>query len=451
MTVDALSLSEAVAERERILTDFLETHQDRLARACLDMAKAFVRGGVLIPFGVGAAATDAAHVAVEFMHPVIVGKRALPAVAPTNDPTSASRAEVLGRHGDIALSISHGTEDAAAAAFLGAARRSGMLTIALQAGEPTAQADHVLAVASADPAIVQEVQETAYHVLWELVHVFFEHPGLLDEACITCGDVAVEAVVVEVEGPRALVERDGVREEVAVDLVEDVRRGDRLLCHAGVALERTARDDPPPEARDTGFLYPFLESEERDAEAVFADVRASSVRKGQDVMALRRAIDLQAVAATAAMVREALEDGGRLLVFGNGGSATDAQDLAADALHQGWPAIALVNDSATVTAVANDVGFDNVFARQVIALGRRLDVAVAITTSGSSPNVLAGLDEAHRRQMRTIAITGYSGGAVGGLPFVDHLLMVEGDYIPRLQEAHATIYHLILDAVGSAT
>jgi D-sedoheptulose 7-phosphate isomerase len=297
--------------------------------------------------------------------------------------------------------------------------------------------------------IVQEVQETAYHVLWELVHVFFEHPGLLDEACITCGDVAVEAVVVEVESQRALVARDGAREEVAVDFIEDVRRGDRLLCHAGVALERTARDDPPPGAQDTGFLYPFLESEERDAEAVFADVRASSVRKGQDVIALRRAIDLKEVAATAAVVRDALEDGGRLLVFGNGGSATDAQDLAADALHKGWPAVALVNDAATVTAVANDVGFDNVFARQVIALGRPLDVAVAITTSGSSPNVLTALDEAHRRQLRTIAITGYSGGAAAGLPFADHLLMVEGDYIPRLQEAHATIYHLLLDAVGS--
>ena len=450
MTAHALSLADAVAERERVLTGFLERHQDQLARACHDMARAFARGGVLIPFGTGAAATDAAHVAVEFMHPVIVGKRALPSLAPTNDPARASRLEVLGRPGDIALTIAHRPDDPKTAAFLATAGRRGLLTLALAPQGAAPEADHAFLVDSDDPAIVQEVQETAYHVLWELVHVFFEHPGLLDEACITCGDVAIEVVVVEVEGVRALVESEGVREEVAVDLVPDVCVGDRLLCHAGVALERTGRGEPPA-AEATGFLYPFLDAQETDADAVLADVRASTVHKGQDVIALRRGIDLEAIAAAGRSVRSALDGGGRLLCFGNGGSATDAQDLAADALARGWGAVALGNDSATITAVANDVGFENVFARQLIALGSSRDVAVAISTSGTSPDIIAGLHEAHRRHMLTVAITGYDGGAVAKLPFVDHLLVIDGDYIPRLQEAHATMYHLLLDVAGSAS
>ena len=443
MTAHATSVAEAITERERVLSEFLQSHQDSIARACLDMARAFARGGVLIPFGTGAAATDAAHVAVEFMHPVVVGKRALPAVAPTNDPARATR---IGRAGDIGLSIAHGASDAKAGAFLAAARRDGLLTVALEGGQPGAVADHVLVVPSHDPGIVQEVQETAYHVLWELVHVFFEHPGLLDEACITCGDVAVEADVVEIAGMRAVVGRDGAREEIAVDLVDDVRVGDRLLCHAGVALERLARAEVS--AQTANFLYPFLERRETDVETVMADVRASSLAKGRDVIALRRTIDLDSVAAAAVELRRSLDAGARLLTFGNGGSSTDAQDLAADAASNGWPAIALVNDVATVTAVANDVGFENVFARQIISLARAGDVAIAISTSGSSANVLAALEEAHRRRMLTVAIVGYDGGRAATLPWIDHLLTVDGDYVPRLQEAQATMYHLLLELAG---
>ena len=100
---------------------------------------------------------------------------------------------------------------------------------------------------------------------------------------------------------------------------------------------------------------------------------------------------------------------------------------------------------ATITAVGNDVGFDNVFSRQLIALGRAGDVALAITTSGSSANIVAGLEEAHRRKMLTCAITGYDGGRLAELGWLDHLIVVRGDYIPRLQEAHATVYHLLVE------
>ena len=421
-------VASAIAARERVLSEFLEAEQDRIARACYDMAKAFNAGATLIPYGHGAAASDAAHVAVEFMHPVIVGKRALPAVA---DPR-------IGRAGDIALAISHGASDAKAAAFLKAATARGLLTIAFTAGEQ-ADADHVLAVHSDDPVLVQEVQETAYHVLWELVHVFFEHPGLLNDSCITCGDVAVEVDVVEVYGDTAVVARGGARETVAIELVPDVGPGDRLLAHAGVALEKL-------EGESTAFLYPFLEREEDDLEAVLADVRRSTVAKGGDVIALRRGIDVDAVERAGTALRERLDAGGRLFTFGNGGSATDAQDMAIDAVERGWPAVALTADSATVTAVANDVGFDNVYSRQLIALASARDVAVGISTSGASGNVLAGLEEAHGRGLMTIAIAGYGGGRMAELPWLDHLLVVDGDYVPRLQEAQATIYHLLLCA-----
>lgn len=198
----------------------------------------------------------------------------------------------------------------------------------------------------------------------------------------------------------------------------------------------------------TGFLYPFLGAEEKDLDAVLADVEASTLRKGQDVVELRRSIDVDAVVECGMAIRERLERGGRLIAFGNGGSSTDAQDVAGDCLARGWPAVALTNDAATITAVGNDVGYDKVFARQLIPLARAEDVALAISTSGSSLNVIAGLEEAHRRQMLTCAITGYDGGRLRELPWLDHLFIVPSDYIPRLQEAHATIYHLLLDVIG---
>jgi D-sedoheptulose 7-phosphate isomerase len=425
-----------------------------LARACLAMARSFSRGGTLIALGAGSAATDAAHAAVEFMHPVIVGKRALPALALGNDPTGLSTLAGLARPGDIALVISHHRDDAASSRLLANARDRGLLTIALGAGElpgsgsaASPGADHTFLVASDDPAIVQEVQETGYHVLWELVHVFFEQPGLLDddagEACITCGDVAVEARVVELSGDTAVIERGAAREQVAVELVEDVAVGDRLLCHAGVALERL----PAAEAADpTSFLYPFLHGSGGDLDAVLADVEASTMRKAEEVDELRAAIDPGAVARCAAELRERCGAAGRLIAFGNGGSATDAQDIAADALARGLPAIALGNDAATVTAVANDVGFEQAFARQLIALGRPGDIAVAISTSGGSPNLIAGLTEAHRRGMVTVGLAGHDGGRLAQLDWLDHLFVVASEHVPRIQEAQATIYHLLLDA-----
>jgi D-sedoheptulose 7-phosphate isomerase len=169
-----------------------------VADACHAMALRFHRGGKLITFGTGGSSPDAQHVAVEFVHPVIVGKRALPAISLTTDVATltgvaaregmaqifAYQIRYLAEPADIALGISADGNDPSVLAGLQAARDLGLLTIALAGGDGGAiaaspAADHLLLARSADPRIVKEIQVTEYHVLWELVHVFFEQPGLL--------------------------------------------------------------------------------------------------------------------------------------------------------------------------------------------------------------------------------------------------------------------------------
>ncbi len=172
---------------------FFAVHADLVSRACLDMARRFQRGGRLLVFGEGAEATDAQHVAVEFVHPVIVGKRALPAIALTSDVallTGLARGgessgsftrvlQILGREQDIAMGISRDAGGPSILSTLTAAQELGMLTIGLtgQCGMASRETpvDFAFAVPSDDPLVVQEVHETLYHVLWELVHIFFEH------------------------------------------------------------------------------------------------------------------------------------------------------------------------------------------------------------------------------------------------------------------------------------
>jgi D-sedoheptulose 7-phosphate isomerase len=415
MKVDYTTIERLYQDRADVVRSFFAAEAERLASLCHLLARRFARGGRLIAFGAGAAATDAQHVSVEFVHPVIVGKRALPAIALANDgPTLLGSSlidstgffgrqlEILGSSEDIALGIVHGQEDPGRAAVAEGLRRAaamGMLTIWLSAdGESQDGPWDRFAVPSSDPFVIQEVHETLYHVLWELVHVFFEHKGLL---------------------------------------------GDR----------------PAGRTHDTGrssFLYPFLAEAESNFERVLDEVRRSIIRKAEDVVEMRAASmggnTLSVVATTvAARVRE----GGKVLAFGNGGSATDAQDFVTDLMvpPKGLapvPAISLTNEEAVVTAVGNDVGFDNVFARQIIAYGEATDVAVAISTSGGSRNVVAAIEEARRRGLLTIGLAGYGGGRLAEI--CDVTLAVHGDYIPRIQEAQATHYHVLrglLDELGS--
>jgi D-sedoheptulose 7-phosphate isomerase len=180
----------------------------KVASACHAMAAAFHQGGKLIAFGIGGSSTDAQHVAVEFVHPVIVGKRALPAISLTTDVATvtglaaqqgldevfAHQIRYLAEPADIALGISADANSRAVLAGLEAARALGLLTIALIGGDGDGQrggalatspaVQHLIVARSADPRIVKELQVTAYHVLWELVHVFFEQPGVLEPGVV---------------------------------------------------------------------------------------------------------------------------------------------------------------------------------------------------------------------------------------------------------------------------
>ncbi len=205
------------------------------------------------------------------------------------------------------------------------------------------------------------------------------------------------------------------------------------------------------------LFYPFLfAGGTASAEDVLAQVRHSTLDKCREVIALRRATLAncgdQIVAAGVAMA-QAFAAGATLLAFGNGGSTTDAQDLVADLSAPPWPdcrplpAIALTNDIAVVTAVGNDVGFDNVCARQVIAFGRAGDIAVGISTSGNSINVLVALEQAKKQGLLTIAIAGYDGGNVSRSAAVDFCITAPSDHIPRIQEAQATAYHALIEVI----
>jgi D-sedoheptulose 7-phosphate isomerase len=200
----------------------------------------------------------------------------------------------------------------------------------------------------------------------------------------------------------------------------------------------------------TGFLYPFIESEERDAAGLLADLAASARSKMAESHELRVATLERCVGslelAGAAMAR-CFGAGGRLFAFGNGGSATDA-DSAVELFRdppdgRALPALSLVDDRAVLTALANDVGFDLVFSRQLIAHAQPGDIALGFSTSGDSLNVLTAFEEASRRHLLTIGLCGYARAAMARSDAVQHCLVVESESVHRIQEAQdALIFEL---------
>ena len=195
-------------------------------------------------------------------------------------------------------------------------------------------------------------------------------------------------------------------------------------------------------------LYPFLYAGGGDLNAVMEEVRRSTVAKTAEIAdgRLRACADDMAGRFSA---------GGRLLAFGNGGSSTDAQEMATLFLHPGGgmralPAFCLSNDTAVVTALCNDIGVDVVFSRQVAAFGRHADIAVALSTSGNSENLLRGLAEAGQRGMLTVGIAGYDGGKMAELDRIDHLFVAPSTSIHRIQEAQTTIYHALWELTLAA-
>jgi D-sedoheptulose 7-phosphate isomerase len=209
---------------------------------------------------------------------------------------------------------------------------------------------------------------------------------------------------------------------------------------------------------DTGgssFLYPFLGQQEHDLDAVLSDVKASVLLKAEEISELRTQTlrgNREEIAAAAAALRASLDRGGRMLVLGNGGSATDAMDAAAD-MHcppHGWPpraALDLTEDTSIITAIANDIGTEAIFMRQVIAHGRKGDVLLAMSTSGNSKNVIAALAEARKRALVTVAMVGYDGGKVAQERLADHVVVTGSEHIPRIQEAQASAWHAIRELV----
>ncbi len=385
----AIRCHKELLRRNAIFESFFEAEAPRLAEACHEMSRRFLAGGRLLAFGNGSAATDAEHVSVEFVHPVIVGKRALPALDVGAD--FEKRLPVVLRPEDMVMGFAFPEADEAVERALQVARERGALTFALtgEAGE--------YSFAPPDEAFVsQEVFELLYHVLWETVHVYFEH-----------------------------------REQ----------------------------------GHDVGassFLYPFLGKGEQPLEEVVKDVQGSMLQKMHETNRLRAAAaetEAGAVSEVAAAIAGRLDVGGKVIAFGNGGSATDANDLVADCVDpppgmEAVPAISLSAEPANITAIANDIGTEAVFARQLIAHARPEDVAVAFSTSGGSRNILSALAEARRRGLLTVAILGYDGGRILSEGLADNTIVVRSDYIPRIQEVQASIYHVLralVDDLGKET
>ncbi|MGH9406957.1 MAG: SIS domain-containing protein [Terriglobia bacterium] len=378
-----IRVEEQLLDRNRLCEHFFSREAERLASACREMAERFLRGGRLLAFGRGPYQTDAQHVSVEFVHPVIVGKRALPAL--DLSAFFQDGLEVILRPEDVVMGFGPPAGDPEVRHALEAGRARGAMTFAL----PGREGSYAVEAATEDAFIHQEIIEILYHTLWETVHVFFEH---------------------------------------------------RELGH---------------EVGESEFLYPFLGRQKQETGGVVAEVAKSIRIKVEDDAKLRAQVAAEETAQinkTVRAMRERIRAGGKLILFGNGGSATDANDWAIDCVlppagYRPIPAISLSLEPANITAIANDVGTDVVFLRQLIAQARPEDVAVGISTSGGSRNVIAALEEARKRGLLTVALLGCGGGEIMRRGLADWPLVVHSDYIPRIQEVQASIYHTICAAL----
>jgi D-sedoheptulose 7-phosphate isomerase len=376
-------IEERLLERNRVSQRFFPRESERLATSCQQMAERFLRGGRLLAFGRGQYATDAQHVSVEFVHPVIVGKRALPAL----DLSIAFKEwlPALIRPDDIVMGFGPPEGDAEVIEAIRSIGGRGVQIFALGGGA----GDYTLEPPSSDPFIHQEIVEVLYHTLWETVHVFFEH---------------------------------------------------RELGH---------------DVGESAFLYPFLGQQKQDTSGVIAQVADSIRAKAADDERLREQVaarQAEQIMRAAHAMQSRVDRGGALIFFGNGGSATDANDWALDCVtskpgFRPIPAISLSMEPANLSAIANDIGTDAIFLRQLIAHARPADVAVAISTSGGSANVIAAIAEARKRGLLTVALLGYDGGEVARRGLADFPIVVRSDYIPRIQEVQASIYHVMLEAL----
>jgi len=372
--------------RNAIFESFFARESTRLATACREMSERFLQGGRLLAFGRGPYATDAQHVSVEFVHPVIVGKRALPALDLSLN--FQPWLDALVHPQDMLMGFGPPEGDPEVWAALHAARQRGAMTFAL----PGNEGSYFTSAGASDAFIHQEVIEVLYHVLWETVHVFFEH---------------------------------------------------RELGH---------------DVGEAEFLYPFLGKQKQETKDVAAEVAASidlKVRNDSELREQAAREQSELIGEATSVIRERLQRGGKLILFGNGGSATDANDFALDCVmppagYAPIPAISLSMEPANLSAIANDVGQELIFVRQLIAHAQPNDVAVGISTSGGSANILLALEEARKRNLLTVALLGYDGGEVVRRNLADFPIVVRCDYIPRIQEVQASVYHVLRESLEVA-
>jgi len=236
-------------------------------------------------------------------------------------------------------------------------------------------------VIAVDPSLSGSVLVRWYHVLWELVQLGLEHPGLTGGSATTGGD-------------------------------------------------------------STSFLYPFLDaSESSDTELIESSTSswAAKQSESEELCAQALAANQAALDAVASTIRACAEQGGTTYAIGNGGSSTDAARLVRLLNDRDVPARSLASDTAILTALANDLGVDKIFARQVEAMIRPGDVLVAFSTSGASANLVAALDVAARQDATVVISAGYGGGPMGDHPAVDHALIVDSTSVHRIQEAQGVL------------
>lgn len=206
-------------------------------------------------------------------------------------------------------------------------------------------------------------------------------------------------------------------------------------------------------------FYPFLHDEQIDDGKLMEDLGFSLLEKARESSEIKTRFfteNKDTILAASLQMAKAFHRGRKLLVCGNGGSATDAQHIAVEFMHpitvgrKALPAICLTNDMAMVTAVANDVGFDDVFARQIIALGKEGDVLLGVSTSGNSKNLVHAFETARRMKLTTIGFAGNDGGEMAELGLrglVNYCLTVPTASIHRIQETHVALYHIMWDMV----
>jgi len=338
-----------------------------LPTEALALARTFTAGGRLIVSALDRP-DHARHVAVEFVHPAITGAKSLPSFAVAPDDL-----DHIVRPDDAVLII----ESADAKLE--------------QSPHRALPANAQLLVTGADQTEPELVRW--YHVLWELVQLGLEHPGLTGGAASVGGD-------------------------------------------------------------PTNFLYPFLDAAEDDEPALLASMASSEAAKQAESAELATetlAVNAATVEAVAEQIGTAMAAGGTVFSIGNGGSACDAAQLTRLLQARGVRSMSLAEDPATLTALANDLGVARIFSRQVDASVRPGDVVVLFSTSGSSANLLSVLDLPVAAELTVVACAGYGGGPMTAHANVDHQLIIDSSSVHRIQEAQGVLINEICTRVTNTT